>query len=482
MPTILFLSILLICCSATTNQKKQVITGGTNNSQIMDSIFVSFETDGSLPISFGYYDSNFNYSFIRLLKGGYEKDVHYFINTKKQILYNNAGTNCPFILYAGDSVKVLVSKKILRVTSLTTKERSNELNFFSQLLFNKKITSIGSLSPERNKIISSSTKYSLATNNILEANKIDLSNFLLEYSKQYNLSETFKRDVNTLIQFEHITNLLVPIIEKPYNPNKYEKDFIKILNSHQFDFLDSTNLYNHTFRFALYQYNKFLSRDSLNTNNSFDKQYKSANANFKGGCKNYLLYELMKTAYYKDKRIFNQYFKTFKDDCQNEILKESIYVIAKSEGKLESSSNELKTETEQLVSFESILKNNTSKIILVDFWASWCLPCIKSLNEFDEIQAHYKGKPISFVFISLDNNESSWKKQTTKYNNFMDASNSYLLLNDFNSSICNKYRITTIPRYIVFDENRNVLSLNFNTQNHYEMYKQLDKWLYKNIQ
>ncbi|MGA8741663.1 MAG: TlpA disulfide reductase family protein [Terracidiphilus sp.] len=42
------------------------------------------------------------------------------------------------------------------------------------------------------------------------------------------------------------------------------------------------------------------------------------------------------------------------------------------------------------------------RIVVVNFWATWCGPCQEELPRLKQIAASYAGKPVSFVFISID--------------------------------------------------------------------------------
>ncbi len=42
------------------------------------------------------------------------------------------------------------------------------------------------------------------------------------------------------------------------------------------------------------------------------------------------------------------------------------------------------------------------QIVVVNFWATWCGPCQQELPRLKQIAAFYAGKPVSFVFISID--------------------------------------------------------------------------------
>jgi cytochrome c biogenesis protein CcmG, thiol:disulfide interchange protein DsbE len=47
------------------------------------------------------------------------------------------------------------------------------------------------------------------------------------------------------------------------------------------------------------------------------------------------------------------------------------------------------------------------KVVYVDFWASWCVPCRRSFPWMNEMQARYKDKDFVIVAISIDSDIAS---------------------------------------------------------------------------
>jgi len=47
--------------------------------------------------------------------------------------------------------------------------------------------------------------------------------------------------------------------------------------------------------------------------------------------------------------------------------------------------------------------------VVVNFWATWCVPCREELPRLSHIADTYAGKPVSFVFISIDDKRAQAK-------------------------------------------------------------------------
>ncbi|MBU2922229.1 redoxin family protein [Winogradskyella psychrotolerans] len=116
------------------------------------------------------------------------------------------------------------------------------------------------------------------------------------------------------------------------------------------------------------------------------------------------------------------------------------------------------SQTSEKKSFDEFLNENNNKIIYVDFWASWCKPCLKEIPKIRKLSKDYKNSEIIFVFFSIDENLDTWENLSKELN-----IKSYEF--NFNShqfkkpEIFKELKLSSLPRYliiknsIIIDEN-----------------------------
>jgi len=79
-----------------------------------------------------------------------------------------------------------------------------------------------------------------------------------------------------------------------------------------------------------------------------------------------------------------------------------------------------------------LLSNTTDELLLVNFWATWCGPCIIEYPEFVTIQRMYRERDFQFVSVSMDNPDQADKalkflkgKESALPNYIMDTNDNY---------------------------------------------------------
>lgn len=60
------------------------------------------------------------------------------------------------------------------------------------------------------------------------------------------------------------------------------------------------------------------------------------------------------------------------------------------------------------------LDDLAGKVVLLDFWATWCVPCREALSHIQKISNRFEGQPLVILSVSLDSDESKWKEFVAK--------------------------------------------------------------------
>lgn len=56
----------------------------------------------------------------------------------------------------------------------------------------------------------------------------------------------------------------------------------------------------------------------------------------------------------------------------------------------------------KITDLEKRIRNNSDTTYIVNFWATWCVPCVKELPDFDSINTTYINKKVKVILVSLD--------------------------------------------------------------------------------
>lgn len=87
------------------------------------------------------------------------------------------------------------------------------------------------------------------------------------------------------------------------------------------------------------------------------------------------------------------------------------------------------------------------KVVLIDFWATWCGPCREALPHIQDIAKKFQGQPLVILSVSLDSDEAKWKDFVAKNNmtwmQYRDGG--------FDGSVAKLFSVHAIPHTFTID-------------------------------
>jgi len=102
--------------------------------------------------------------------------------------------------------------------------------------------------------------------------------------------------------------------------------------------------------------------------------------------------------------------------------------------------------------FEQVMEQHKGKIVYVDFWASWCVPCRKSFPWMNAMQAKHQKDGLVVLSINLDAQAELAEKflQQTPAN--------FAIIYDAKGSLAKKFKLKGMPSSYLFNRQGKLIS------------------------
>jgi thiol-disulfide isomerase/thioredoxin len=85
------------------------------------------------------------------------------------------------------------------------------------------------------------------------------------------------------------------------------------------------------------------------------------------------------------------------------------------------------------------------RVVLIDFWATWCGPCNEELPHVKKIAKDFAGEPLAILSVSWDSDDAKWRQFIEK--NEM----TWMQYRDANRALSTAFGVEAIPHYFVID-------------------------------
>lgn len=92
-------------------------------------------------------------------------------------------------------------------------------------------------------------------------------------------------------------------------------------------------------------------------------------------------------------------------------------------------------------------------VVLLNFWASWCGPCVEELPALEQLYQKLKAKGFEIVAVGIDDDIAELEEFKRRF------SLSFPVLADKSGILKNKYRVTGVPESFVLDRDGKLVML-----------------------
>lgn len=106
---------------------------------------------------------------------------------------------------------------------------------------------------------------------------------------------------------------------------------------------------------------------------------------------------------------------------------------------------------------KTTLESLHGKLVYIDLWATWCVPCLKEIPALQALEKEYHDKDIVFVSISIDQKYEDWKKYLTE--NKLSGIQLYADLTTENN-FAQELEVHSIPYFILLDKYGKIIRVN----------------------
>ena len=454
----IFSSIMLLICSNA--EASNITKTGSDTTVKADSlIVVRFVLKRNASADFQYYDKFGSFKRFVFLKMPTDTVFQKILTSKTPLeLYSSYGRRIPFFLFPGDTITFIVNdQKIQAASSINTLTEANFFNMANtakQSIFDYESRSNFLKLPERLPLLDLLYSRSIE---LLEGKKDSLSPevysiYAAAIDYEYLRYKLLRLGVDNSVHLPNLRDSIDHLVkeEKKY----YLNEFMKMLEV----------------------YNKVKWGRDFNNPDYYKRMYDSSNTYYSGAIRDRMLLLRLMGIRNKAPNYLDEYLSRFYKDCSNsEYIK---YIQANFVDTGTSKVQELKAIDSERKSWNKLLQSHRGKVVYIDFWASWCIPCRREMPGAKNLVKAYDNNVFSYVFISIDDLLTDWK-EACREENILNYEYNYLLPNSGNTQIGKLLKISSIPRYVLIDKKGEIVDRNAPAPAQMIKNRIIDKWISK---
>jgi|GEM_PF-6393179 len=388
--------------------------------------------------------------------------------TKTQILFLKcAGVEKEIIASPGDTIEIYFSKlkspDTIKSGPLTVTNFEKATIKGSQV---PKLTFFDSLRAKYHSLLDyvvNSIPDPLSQKNAIDAlfkSRIDYLNY---YVAKYHLSDEFKSLGYLEIKGAYLLALSSRVFD--FNRKEFPKGYFSTLDEQNFTWENciKSRLYTSAAHSYCAYYLRTVPFGKDAPEEKLSEQYTIITNYIKDiSLRDYLLtltmHEFLEQHPSNYKEIYSKYLilcanPSYKEAIQTEYKEETESLLITIPETILTKTRFIKSSNNTEISLKELLSTLKKDNILVDFWASWCKPCLHQAPFLSAFERSYKDR-VGFLSISVDRDYTAF---TSGLKTFNLSGEQYLLKDQVSSPFLKLLKFKSIPRYILLDNKFHIL-------------------------
>ncbi|MCS3794677.1 TlpA family protein disulfide reductase [Niastella sp. OAS944] len=270
---------------------------------------------------------------------------------------------------------------------------------------------------------------------------------LAEYRRDHHMSNDYYRWLSAKYTYEPFERMVVENIKTDSIDEATVSKIMEKGFNDEYAALHTVE-YNDLIGFYIRVYLKKNSKGPITLNDRFSV---AADGNLlKGNTRDVYLTRLLASMIKVPDSIYNPLFSKYDKIVHNKQLKQS--VISR---RYDYTSPAQTSVLSSAASLGEIFGKYKGKVIYVDFWASWCVPCRNEMPNSAELKKNLKGKDIVFIYLGYKDQEKAWLNAREQ----LGVEGEHYLLNEaLIREADSLFGVVGIPHYAIIDRNGNIIN------------------------
>lgn len=361
-------------------------------------------------------------------------------------------------LFPGDTVEFVTTSNDTIPFQFSGKRPHNELMFYSFL----ETVELGFMSGNQDYEVTARLNYQYVADqaHVRYDRRLKL---LEEQSAKGKFTDEGRNIIALSLYYQYLNELLFPYrswkpIEEIAKPAILVPDFYKAkLNDLKSEFHKDSLIYLWEYKRFIKQYARYLMiENSRTTKIDFTSLLDFYKINFTGKIRDLLLFDEIYGTYQRSGDA--SHVLEVVDSISSDIMRNALlqaYNKSKKTYSKEALETQLESSSGEKLSFTELLSKNRNRLIYLDFWATWCGPCIMEMPNSKKLSEEFRNDSIEFIYISIDKDKNKWRR---KIPSIPTGKNSHHYHLGDGTVLAKEMEISSIPRYILADNTGRIIS------------------------